>query len=328
MNSTAGETNRSRGWFSVESTVPRAAEPAFDTYQRKWQTQIGDDFPLPTFSRATTGNFLGKLRVARVRDLVITDGHSSSAVRTAGAVGGVEDQVRMWVVDRGAWTVGAPHDREQHTVSAGQFLLRHVGAPSHFHTAPHTTATVVVLPAAMLKPLLGGRVLTGPVDSAEVRLLMAHTKMIHATMADLGPAGVEAAHSTVVELAKAVARGRFDDAEPQLAPALVQAAMDLADRRLADRELSAAMLARELNVSVRTLQRAFAAADESVTAYIRRRRLEEARLALATPSNRMSVSELAAYWQFADSSHFGRAFKKQYGSTPTEYVRQQASRKP
>ena len=46
-----------------------------------------------------------------------------------------------------------------------------------------------------------------------------------------------------------------------------------------------------------------------------------ARLALTAPSGRWSVSELAAHWQFADSSHFIRAFKKRYGQTPTEYAR-------
>jgi AraC-like DNA-binding protein len=118
-----------------------------------------------------------------------------------------------------------------------------------------------------------------------------------------------------------VAWGRFDDGEPRLAPALAQTAKGLAERRLADPELSSTTLARELNVSVRTPQRAFAAAGESVTAYIRHRRLEEARLALTAPSGRLSVSELAAHWQFADSSHFIRAFKKRYGWTPTEYAR-------
>ncbi|WP_242435898.1 AraC family transcriptional regulator [Streptomyces sp. Root369] len=29
----------------------------------------------------------------------------------------------------------------------------------------------------------------------------------------------------------------------------------------------------------------------------------------------------AAHWQFADRSHFIRAFKKQYGRTPSEYAR-------
>jgi len=142
-------------------------------------------------------------------------------------------------------------------------------------------------------------------------------------MTGLGPAGVQAAHSALIELAKAVARRRFDDKEPLLAAALVQAAKDLADSWLADPSLSSATLASRLNVSVRTLQRAFSAGGESVTSYIRLRRLEEARLALTARSGRPTVSELAAHWHFADSSHFIRAFKHRYGQTPTAYARRE-----
>jgi len=81
------------------------------------------------------------------------------------------------------------------------------------------------------------------------------------------------------------------------------------------------MLARELNVSVRTLQPAFATTGESATAWIRHRRPEEARLTLTTPHGRLSVSELAAHWQFADSSDFIRASRKRHGQTPIEYAR-------
>lgn len=62
-------------------------------------------------------------------------------------------------------------------------------------------------------------------------------------------------------------------------------------------------------------------AGESAAAYIRHRRLEEAQLALTASSTPLTVTELAAYWQFADSSHFIRAFKKRYGRTPTEQAR-------
>ncbi|GLY83778.1 helix-turn-helix domain-containing protein [Actinoallomurus iriomotensis] len=96
--------------------------------------------------------------------------------------------------------------------------------------------------------------------------------------------------------------------------------MEIADRHLTDPELSPASLARELNVSVRTLHRAFAATGESVAAYIRRRRLEQARLELAASLLRPSVSEVAARWQFADRSHFIRSFKKQYAQTPAEFA--------
>ena len=300
-----------------EGSVSRA----FDVFQRGWKAEFGDGIPLPAFSAATTRDFRVASRAVRVDDAAMTALTGEAVIRTDGPLGGPEDVVRLYVVRRGSWTLGSPDDPGEQTVSAGGFLLKHVGRPSHFETTPDTTARVLVLPAAMLKPLLGRRIITGPADSAELRLLMAHANMIYATMPDLAPAGVQAAHSTLIELAKAVARSSFDDTEPLLAPALVQAAKDLADRRLADPELSTAMLARELNVSVRTLQRAFTAAGESVTAYIRQRRLEEARLALTAPAGGLNVSDLAAHWQFADSSHFIRAFKKHYGRTPTDYAR-------
>jgi AraC-like DNA-binding protein len=305
----------------LDSTVRGAVPGGFDTFRSEWETQIGAAFPLPNFSPATTGDLRAKSRVAKLRDVAITDIHCASPLRTANPPGGGEDQVWMYVVRRGAWTFGELPDRGEHSISAGQFLFRHVGRPLHFETAPHTTTEILVLPSAPLLPLLGNRTITESADTAEVRLLVAHANMVHGILADLSPAGVHAAHSTLLELSKAVAVRRFDDVEPRLAPALVQAAKDLADSRLADRELSPSLLARELNVSVRTLHRAFATTGESVTAHIRHRRLEEARRALTASTSRLSVSELAAHWQFADSSHFSRAFKKHYGQTPTEYAR-------
>jgi AraC family transcriptional regulator, positive regulator of tynA and feaB len=101
--------------------------------------------------------------------------------------------------------------------------------------------------------------------------------------------------------------------------------MEIADSHLTHPELSPRSLARELNVSVRTLHRAFAMAGEPVAAYIRRRRLEQAQLELAAPLHRPSVSEVAARWQFTDSSHFTRAFKNKYAQTPAEFARAHAA---
>ncbi|RAG85531.1 DNA-binding protein [Streptacidiphilus pinicola] len=278
--------------------VERAAE-----LRRGWEAEFGTTAPLPAVSPATRGDFRVRSRAVRVDDVAVTDLRGASVIRTEGPLGGPEDVVRLYVVKRGAWTLGGGHDGTERTVSAGQFLLKHIGRPQHFATVADTTAKVLVLPAPMLTPLLGNRAVTGAAGTAEVRLLTAHTNMLYQTMHDLGPAGAQAAHSTLIELARA--------------------ARELADGRLTDPGLSAAVLARDLNVSVRTLQRAFAATGESVISYIRRRRLEEARLALAAPSRRLSISELAAHWQFSDSSHFIRTFKKHYGSTPSEYARSQ-----
>ncbi|TDU79582.1 AraC-like DNA-binding protein [Streptomyces sp. KS 21] len=322
MHGAGAEVDGARGVFAVDSTAPDSAPRGLDVFRRGWQTQVGDDvFQLPAFSPDTIGDFRVKGKVAKVHGAAIADLHAASATRTADVPGGDQDLVAMYVVRSGAWTLGGPSGYGDQTVSAGQFLVRHLGCLTAFETTAHLTAKFLVLPPGELKPLLGNRVVTGPADSAEVRLLTALADMIHMTVADLGPAGVAAAQGTLIELTKAVVKGRFDDVEPRLAPALTQAAKDLADRRLADPELSPAMLARELNVSVRTLHRAFAAVGEQVSTYIRHRRLHEARLALVSPSGRLSISELAAHWQFADGSHFTRAFKKHYGQTPTECAR-------
>jgi AraC-like DNA-binding protein len=44
-------------------------------------------------------------------------------------------------------------------------------------------------------------------------------------------------------------------------------------------------------------------------AYVRRRRLEGARRELDCPGSPYTVADVAARWQFADSSHFRRAHR-------------------
>ncbi|MEU4314015.1 helix-turn-helix domain-containing protein [Nocardia sp. NPDC024068] len=319
MGSNGTDSDPPHGTFSVDSTPPGSASHGFDAFRRGWETQVGDRFPLSNYSPGTVGDFRVRARLRRVGDLATTDIHTASAIQQ---IDGVADWTQLCVLTRGAWTVGDRSGRHEHTVPAGQFMLRHQDRQVPWEMAPDTTIKIVILPpTSTLEPLLGNRIVRGPADAAEIRLLAAHTNMLHSTVADLGPAGVHAARNALLELVKAVALGRFDDAEPQLTPTLVQAAKDLADRRLSDPELSPTVLARALNVSVRTLHRAFETAGESITAYIRSRRLDEARLALTAPGNPLTISELAAFWQFADSSHFAKAFKKAYGSSPSEYAR-------
>ncbi|MDW6056914.1 hypothetical protein SAZ11_00775 [Streptomyces sp. FXJ1.4098] len=135
MDGAGAETDGSYGAFALDSTIPGAVPEGYDAFRREWETQIGAAFPVSKFSPATTGDLRARTRVAKLRDVVVTDIHSVSSLRTATPPGGVEDQVLLYVVGGGAWTLGELPDRSDHTVSAGQFLLRHVGRPLHFRTA-------------------------------------------------------------------------------------------------------------------------------------------------------------------------------------------------
>jgi len=316
---TGSTTGRVRT-FSADVTAAQTARDGFEAFWREREEQTGEAWPLAGLDVAGSTDFRIKARSVTAHDVVVSDVYSQSYVGWTTAEREAAP-VLLNVMHQGTRYFARLDGRDQAvTVPAGSFIARHDGPPSLFDVSPGARVTVLILPARIVAPLLRGRNVVGSARSAEARLLMAHANLLSQTAYDLTPAGLLAARDALLELVRGVLRREFDDAEPRLALALAGAAMELADSRLADPELSPASLARSLNVSVRTLQRAFTAAGEPATAYIRRRRLEQARIELAS-RRRPSISEVAARWQFADSSHFTRAFKDRYSLTPAEYAR-------
>ncbi|MFZ2526864.1 MAG: helix-turn-helix domain-containing protein [Rhodococcus sp. (in: high G+C Gram-positive bacteria)] len=72
-------------------------------------------------------------------------------------------------------------------------------------------------------------------------------------------------------------------------------------------------------ISVRGLTALFAP-DDSPAAFLRRERLRRARSDLADPRwISTPVSTIGARWGFLDASTFGRAFRREFGSSPAGY---------
>ncbi|MFF5157890.1 helix-turn-helix domain-containing protein [Streptomyces sp. NPDC000348] len=313
------------GTFTADAdstgTGRRTWKPFIDT----WNDRMGDLYPLPEFSTSTVDGFQGTMRSVTLQDTVVNELWGSSSVSTQ-AVGTHEhDQIRLYIVLRGAVTLRDPHDQGRDaSVPAGTYFMHHVVTENHFRTTPEIGTRVFNFPGDALRSLVTGKPRAGQVTSPAAQVLMAHTSMVQRTVSDLSLAAAHASRNALLELAKGLALDHFDDREPTFIPALAQAARDLADARLADADLSSATIAAHLHVSLRTLQRAFASLDESLSAYIRRRRLEEAATVLTAPGSRLTVSEAAARWHFTDSSHFIRAFKKRYGATPAQFARRPA----
>lgn len=320
----AREDPGQRRTYLVDVTVSPLERDMFDSMTRSWDAQVGSVIPIPPSAPLGESDYRIRIRHSKVGDVVVEDLYSESIVGgTGGSFNHLNDRIVLHVGRRGTWYFNRSNVRGTAIdMDGGQFVAR-LNDPSWvFGIGPKTRSTVLILPTAELRSFVADRAVVGSVDSAQMRVLMAHAAMVQETLNDLSPAGVTAARNAMVELTKGLlSGGGVDAAEPWFAAALAHAARRVAERLLTDPDLSPGVLAHELNVSVRTLQRAFAETGESITSYVRRRRLERAREELTGPGPQLSVSELAARYQFADSSHFIRLFKKEYGHPPAQLAR-------
>lgn len=89
---------------------------------------------------------------------------------------------------------------------------------------------------------------------------------------------------------------------------------------LGDPDLGPQSIAAYLYVSVRQLHARFARQDQTVAAYIRSRRLAAIRQELADPRcARDSVLAISTRYGLLDPSHVSKAFKAEFGETPSAY---------
>lgn len=92
---------------------------------------------------------------------------------------------------------------------------------------------------------------------------------------------------------------------------------------LADDSLTPASIAAAHFVSVRYLYTIFAEESQTISAWIRARRLEHIRRDLLDPVYaQRPVSWVAGRWGLHDAAHFSRVFRAEYGESPSAYRRQ------
>lgn len=308
--------------FTVSSNEDGAGRPSWSAFEDRWRER-GADHERPQFSASMMASARGSVKAARIGDSFVWQYQLANGIRTERVGNLKHEQVRLYILRRGSLTLRGADREPDHRIANGSFYLHHVTQDTQFETSPGVAVQSIVLPAEITGSLVTGKSFSGDANSPELQILLAHVGLIQQTVDELSTGGALAAGNAMVELVKGVALNWFDTGERTLVPALARAAQILADRLLEDPGASPARIASELHVSVRTLQRAFKATDESLADYIRRRRLELAAQALI--EGELSVSEVAARWQFTDSSHFIRVFRQRYHRTPTQYAREYRS---
>ena len=301
----------------LDIAVPYADENRNQALLSEWQRQVGESLPAPRLSlpRHSEGTYRVRIRAQRVVDLMVEDQHSDAVTGgTGGANGHLEDRIVTHITLRGEWRFAARN--QQARAAAGTLCMRWNEKPWTFEVARNTRAVAVAIPLSAIRFPANTLAVSAEQSSPAARLLLAQLRLFAEVSDDLGPAAATAARDATIQLFQGLVDDQVID-DDAFAPALLEAAMTyIEDRLLVDPDLNPQAIASALHVSVRTLYRAFGQrAPSSVMAYVRQRRLERARAELI--STRLSVSEVAARWHFADGSHFVKAYKKRFDETPT-----------
>jgi AraC-like DNA-binding protein len=302
---------------AVDIAVPYADENRNHVLLSEWRRQAGESLPAPplTLPRRSEGAYRVRIRARRLLGIPVEDQYSDAV---AGATGGPRghhgDLIVTHIMLSGEWRFTARNQTSR--AGAGTLCVRRNEEPWDMEAARGTRAVAVGLPASAIRFPSKTLAVTAEQTSPAARLLLAQLRLLAEVGDELGPASATTARNATLELFQGLVNDQvMDDAE--FAPALLEAAKDyIEDRLLDDPDLNPRTIARALHVSVRTLYRVFAQGDtSSVMAYVRERRLERARAELA--STRLTVSEVAARWHFADGGHLTKAYKRHFGETPT-----------
>jgi AraC-like DNA-binding protein len=109
----------------------------------------------------------------------------------------------------------------------------------------------------------------------------------------------------------------IEEAREPIATVLIEKAHRIIQARLFDPTLGAETLQRELGVSRSRLYRLFVPFG-GVMHYIQHRRLLDAHSALTDPNDQRRIIEIAEQRCFNDGTEFSRAFRREFGCSPTD----------
>ncbi|MFD9302517.1 helix-turn-helix domain-containing protein [Streptomyces sp. NPDC060048] len=231
--------------------------------------------------------------------------------------------------------MGVAQDRSETLLSAGDFVMWSSSRPYRGRgtTGPRGEASqgiVLHLPRSLLPfsesrvdRLLATRL---PAPEGVGAIFAQHLHALFKEAPRLGEAESARLGTATMHLAYAFLAQQLDSRtflEPEARRAVLLARIDaFIEENLADPQLSPHAIAVAHHVSVRLVHQLFKQRDETVSATIRRRRLERCRSDLADPRlAHVPVHAVAARNGLGDPAGFSRVFRRMYGMPPAEYRR-------
>lgn len=187
--------------------------------------------------------------------------------------------------------------------------------PTDFDVLEPLRKRTLLLPRERVLGLGGSIPAHIPPRSAHSRLLSGYLDMLATELDHLDTGASVAAANAALELIRAaIAPAAPKDLRAVVLPEVCR----WIEARLQDPSLTPTEIAQAHAISVRTLHAFFEPTGETVSSYIRRRRLERAGQELRIRPD-VPVTTIGCRWGFHSVAHFSRSFRAAYGCSPTEY---------
>jgi AraC-like DNA-binding protein len=222
---------------------------------------------------------------------------------------------------------------EPFRTAAGDIQLADLSkASSHFSTASRTIHLSIPREAAAQRGLDVAGLHGAVIRSGLSGLLGQHLLAIRDTAPQMPVEDGKLLARDVLDLLGLAVAGARRQAAPLAIgrDGLASAARALIERELGASILSIPRICSTLGISRSTLHRLFEA-EGGVQAYVRSRRLEAVRRALADPASFEPIHMLAERFGFSDAAHLSRLFRAEYGMTPSDCraeAREEKARSP
>ena len=263
-----------------------------------------------SLKRAGLGSSMGYARVA-----------SSAARITARPDPGQDDSIFLLLQSRG----------ESRTTQAGKeamlgqgemVLLLAAEAYAIEFTSANVTS-VLKLPARRIAQRVGDleRLVARPVPSSRTALLLSVVDAMAGSEQVLhDPIDAETAADVAVELlALAYRPWTAADTKPGVQAAWIRRLCDHIKSNIGDPDLNVSAVADAFSITPRYVQLLFAGLGKTCSSYILERRLDLAAARLAAGASSARITDVAMDLGFNDLTHFGRAFRRRFGITPSNY---------
>jgi AraC-like DNA-binding protein len=308
----------------VVDTADVAPRERFDF----WADATSNVFVPVSLRRRDTDPFTGRIWAYQLGPLnayrVAAD--PSTVARTPGQIGAADNETLQLIVQVGGRCAISQGDRSS-VLTAGNISAFETSRPYRIEHDEPFELLFFGVPKALLRPhidrICRRTALAIPGDAGVGVLAVPFLRQLADGLHD---GGVRSNDLDVAECLLSLVRALYLGADeaaaadgPGAASALLPRIKSYVDAHLGDHDLGPETIAAAHYISTRYLHRLFQEETDSVSGWIRARRLERARRDLLDPALASdTILTIASRWGMRSAAHFSRAFRAAYGSSPRE----------